>query len=80
MKSIEKAPEDIQKAMENIRDCITATDGGISLVNLLNLINNFSDKLNDPKQANAAQQVLNVIRQFSKIIDAANMISNGPVK
>ena len=77
MKSIEKAPEDVQKAMLKIVDCVACSGGGVSFTNLLGLINILSDQLNDPSQKDAARQLLDVIVLISRIVDFAN---NGPSK
>lgn len=81
MKAIENAPEDVKQAMLKIVDCVACTDAGISFTNLLCLINVISDQLNDPSQKDSSRKLLDVIVQFSRIIDIAQKVQqNGPTE
>ena len=81
MKAIENAPEDVKQAMLKIVDCVACSDGGISFANLIILINVISDQLNEPSQKDSSKKLLDIIVQFSRIIDHAQKVQqNGPSK
>lgn len=73
MKIIEKASKEIQDAIDNIMSCFNGEDGGLNFVKLCTVINFLSEQIksNNVSQKEAAQQILNVILQFSRLIDYA---------
>jgi hypothetical protein len=61
---------EIDKALRNILDTMTGTDGGIRFVNLKCFLEEFDKKAVGGD--NAARQVINVPIYFSNLIDIAN--------
>jgi hypothetical protein len=63
--------KETQKHLDNIMDCMAGADGGIRFVNLLMLLRGMDEKADEGD--NDAQQVLDVMIRFSKMIDVANI-------
>jgi len=54
-------------ALDNIMDCFTGTDGGVSFVNLRFLLEGM-----EKEDTDSAEAVLDIMRKFSRLIDVAN--------
>lgn len=76
MKAIENAPIEVQQAMDNILDCFAGADGGGRFYNLCRVIDNISLNLNVENQEKSAKYILDVIIQFSRLIDISNTSVN----
>jgi len=57
----------VNEEIENILDCFTGADGGISFIMFRTLMEQLKDEDTD-----AARQLEHIVRQFSTLIDVAN--------
>jgi hypothetical protein len=68
MRAIETARPEVQEALEYILDVFGGGDGGGSFVNLCCSINRWTA---EESEKPAAEQLLNIIIQFSRLVKAA---------
>jgi hypothetical protein len=59
-----------KSCLDNIVDTCTGDDGGIKFINLRSLIEHLDTKASEGDQA--AEEVINVVKRFSNLINAAN--------
>ena len=60
----------LNNAFEEITDCFTGTDGGIGFVKLQRLIEDMNRQADTGDKA--AEQIINFVHQFSRLIKVAN--------
>lgn len=58
------------KEFQNIVDCITATDGGLSFIKLKIMIETLEEQYQEGDYQ--AGQILDIVTRFSRLIDVAN--------
>lgn len=57
----------IREELQNILDCMTGVDGGVSFIELRVALDRYEEEAADGNEASA--EVLNMVRRFSKMID-----------
>lgn len=69
MRAIDKAPKEVQEAMNYILDIFGGGDGGGGFYNFCLLIQSLSDQAKEKPEA--VNQLFNVIIRFERLIRAA---------